>query len=109
MRVENQLQPTPEQAMAFFGGPEDGPFSADELTRQLGWQSTLLDDVCKAEPVAVFDIATDVLNRVAERASALADDMGRSLAMMEARRVASDRLQAENRKMLEALLAGGKT
>ncbi|PZQ58486.1 MAG: DUF1330 domain-containing protein [Phenylobacterium zucineum] len=26
MRVENQVMPTPEQAMAFFGGAEAGPF-----------------------------------------------------------------------------------
>lgn len=26
MHVENQLQPSPEQAMAFFGGADDGPF-----------------------------------------------------------------------------------
>ena len=26
MKVENQVMPTPEQAMAFFGAPEDGPF-----------------------------------------------------------------------------------
>lgn len=26
MNVENQVMPTPQQAMAFFGGPEDGPF-----------------------------------------------------------------------------------
>lgn len=26
MKVENQVMPTPQQAMAFFGAPEDGPF-----------------------------------------------------------------------------------
>ncbi|HET6970007.1 MAG TPA: DUF1330 domain-containing protein [Phenylobacterium sp.] len=26
MKVENQVMPPPQQAMAFFGGPEDGPF-----------------------------------------------------------------------------------
>ena len=26
MDVVNQVMPTPERAMAFFGGPEDGPF-----------------------------------------------------------------------------------
>ncbi|MFZ5719072.1 MAG: DUF1330 domain-containing protein [Pseudomonadota bacterium] len=26
MKVENQVMPTPQQAMDFFGGPEDGPF-----------------------------------------------------------------------------------
>ncbi len=26
MHVENQLQPSPQQAMAFFSAPEDGPF-----------------------------------------------------------------------------------
>lgn len=26
MKVENQVMPTPEQAMRFFGAPEDGPF-----------------------------------------------------------------------------------
>ncbi|MBW8811993.1 MAG: DUF1330 domain-containing protein [Caulobacterales bacterium] len=26
MKVENQVMPTPAQAMAFFGGVEDGPF-----------------------------------------------------------------------------------
>ena len=26
MKVENQVMPTPQQAMAFFGGAEDGPF-----------------------------------------------------------------------------------
>jgi len=26
MKVENQVMPRPEQAMAFFGGAEDGPF-----------------------------------------------------------------------------------
>lgn len=26
MKVENQLHPSPEQAMAFFSAPEDGPF-----------------------------------------------------------------------------------
>lgn len=26
MQVENQVLPTPERAMAFFGGAEDGPF-----------------------------------------------------------------------------------
>lgn len=26
MKVENQVMPSPQQAMAFFGGPEDGPF-----------------------------------------------------------------------------------
>jgi uncharacterized protein (DUF1330 family) len=26
MKVENQVMPRPEQAMAFFGAPEDGPF-----------------------------------------------------------------------------------
>lgn len=26
MKVENAVMPSPEQAMGFFGGPEDGPF-----------------------------------------------------------------------------------
>ena len=26
MNVTNQVMPSPQQAMAFFGGPEDGPF-----------------------------------------------------------------------------------
>ncbi len=26
MKVENQVMPSPQQAMAFFGAPEDGPF-----------------------------------------------------------------------------------
>ena len=26
MKVENEVMPSPEKAMGFFGGPEDGPF-----------------------------------------------------------------------------------
>ncbi len=33
MNVVNQINPTPEQAMAFFGGQEDGPFVMVNLLR----------------------------------------------------------------------------
>ena len=33
MKVENQVMSTPQQAMAFFGAPEDGPFVMVNLLR----------------------------------------------------------------------------
>ena len=29
MQIENQVMPSPQRAMDFFGGPEDGPAPAD--------------------------------------------------------------------------------
>ena len=37
MKVENQVMPSPQRAMEFFGGPEDGPFVMVNLLIDLSY------------------------------------------------------------------------
>ena len=82
-------------------------FEMDEYRqKQFGEAPRLVNEFCEENPVAAFEIATDVLTRIAESARAMNEDSGQALALMEARSERIDRMQAENRKLLDALVAG---
>ena len=57
-------------------------------------------------PRHFHDMTTNINKNIADRTSAMVEESGRALALMEARRERIDRLQAENRRMLDALVAG---
>jgi hypothetical protein len=78
----------------------------DESSESRGHTPIQVDSFCEEYPVEAFEIATDVLTRVADAASSMVEESGRALAMMEARSERIDRLQAENRQLLDALVAG---
>ena len=84
-------------------------FVRDELASQAGERPVLVDVFCRVQPVKAFELATDVLGQIAERANGMAVESGCALAQIEARRVRIDREQAENRRLLDALVAGPGT
>jgi hypothetical protein len=82
-------------------------FESDEAHQKVRGEAPFrVNAFCEDHPVEAFEIATDILTRIADRTSEMVEESGRSLALMEARRERIDRLQAENRRMLDALVAG---
>lgn len=80
---------------------------ADEYCRnQNGDVPHRVDEFCEAHPVSAFEIATDVLTRIAATARSMNERSGQALALMEARSERIDRMQAENRKLLDSLVTG---
>jgi uncharacterized protein (DUF1330 family) len=57
MNVENQVMPSPQQAMAFFGGTEDGPFVMVNLLKfksKAEYEDGSPSDLTGAEAYAIY-------------------------------------------------------
>ena len=57
MNVENQVMPSPQQAMAFFGGTEDGPFVMVNLPKfksKAEYEDGSPSDLTGAEAYAIY-------------------------------------------------------
>ena len=57
MNVENQVMPSPQQAMAFFGGTEDGPFVMVNLLKfksKAEYEDGAPADLTGAEAYAIY-------------------------------------------------------